>query len=101
MGCSFPRDADGLAAGGIRLPQVEVPVAALSGEPGPVDTLHLPLLGSTIAFAPERLAELYPSAEAYLASYEAATDVAIAAGFALADDRAEILADAHPEVIPT
>ena len=43
----------------------------------------------------------YPTVEGYLAAYEAATDASIAAGFALADDRDEILADAHPEVIPT
>jgi hypothetical protein len=98
---SFPRDPDGLARGGIRLPQVEVPVRALSGEPGPVDSLMCQLLGSTHAFAPERLAELYPSAEVYLSAYEAATDAAIAAGFALPEDRAEILADAHPELLPS
>jgi hypothetical protein len=100
-GARFPRDVDGLARGGIRLPQIEVPVAALSGDPGPVDTLMCQLLGQTVAFTPERLAELYPSVEQYLAAYEAATDTAIADGFALADDRAEILADAHPSVIPT
>jgi hypothetical protein len=100
-GASFPRDADGLAAGGIRLPQVEVPVAALTGEPGPVATLMCALLGSTLAFPPQRLAELYPSAEGYLRAYEAATDASIAAGFALPEDRTEILADAHPEVIPS
>jgi len=100
-GARFPRDTDGVARGGIRLPQVEVPVAALSGDPGPVDTLMCQLLGQTLAFTPERLTELYPTVEGYLAAYEATTDASIAAGFALADDRAEILADAHPEVIPT
>jgi hypothetical protein len=100
-GARFPRDPDGLARGGIRLPQVEVPVAALSGDPGPVDTLMCQLLGQTLAFPTERLAELYPTVDGYLAAYEAATDASIAAGFALADDRDEILADAHPEVIPT
>ncbi len=100
-GARFPRDPDGMARGGIRLPQVEVPVAALSGDPGPVDTLMCQLLGQTLAFPAERLAELYPTVEGYLAAYEAATDASIAAGFALAADRDEILADAHPEVIPT
>jgi hypothetical protein len=99
-GARFPRDPDGLARGGIRLPQIEVPVAALSGEPGPVDTLMCQLLGQTVAFTPERLAQLYPTVEAYLSAYEAATDAAIAAGFALAEDRDEILADAHPDLIP-
>ncbi len=99
-GASFPRDADGIALGGIRLPQVSVPTSALSGEPGPVDTLMCQLLGSTHAFTAERLAELYPSRDEYLRRYTEATDAAIAAGFALAEDRDEILADAHPELLP-
>jgi hypothetical protein len=95
------RDADGNALGGIRFPQVEVPVATLSGEPGPVDTLMCQLVGQTHALAAERLGERYPSAEAYLAAYEAATDAVIAAGFAIPEDRDEILADARPDLIPT
>ena len=47
----------------------------------------------------ERLAELHPSADAYLDAYEAATDAAIDAGFALEDDREQILADADPAAV--
>ncbi len=99
-GAVIRRDADGIALGGIRLPQVEVPVATLSGEPGRTDSLMCRLLGSTVAFTPERLAERYASRAAYLAEYRAAADRAIAEGFALEDDRHEIVADARPEVVP-
>ena len=69
------RDADGNALGGLRLPQIEVPVATLSGEPGPAGGADLPAARvTTVPFTRERLAELYPSAEAYLAAYTAATD---------------------------
>jgi hypothetical protein len=97
---AFVRDADGLAVGGVRLPQVDVPVAALSGEPGPSDSLMCQLLGSTAALPPGRLRELYPTEADYLARYAEAADRAVAAGFALAEDRDELLADARPERIP-
>lgn len=97
---AFRRDEDGIVLGGIRLPQVEVPVATLSGDEGPAGGVICLLMGSTIPFAPERLAARYPSRDDYLAAYESATDEAIAAGFALQDDRQAILDDAEPSVIP-
>jgi hypothetical protein len=93
------RDADGIALGGIRLPQVTVPVATLSGEKGPSDSTICLLLGSTVPFSGERLTQLYPSADAYLAAYTAATDTSIAAGFALPEDRQQIVDDADPAAI--
>lgn len=93
------RDADGNALGGVRLPQVEVPVATLSGEPGPAGGTICMLLGTTVPFSAARLAELYPSADAYRQAYEQATDAAIAAGFALEADRQQILDDADPAAV--
>lgn len=93
------RDADGNALGGVRLPQVAVPVATLSGEKGPTGGVICMLLGTTVPFTPERLAQLYPSAEAYLTAYTAATDDAVTAGIALPEDRQQILDDADPAAI--
>jgi hypothetical protein len=93
------RDADGNAVGGIRLPQVTVPVATLTGEPGPTGGTICLLLGQTVPFTPARLAQLYPSADAYLAAYTTATDEIIASGFVVADDRAQVLADADPTAL--
>lgn len=93
------RDADGNALGGVRLPQVEVPVAALTGEPGPTGGTICLLLGTTLPFPPERLAARYPSVEEYQRAYEEATDAAIGAGFALGADRQQILDDADPAAV--
>ena len=54
------RDADGNALGGMRLAQIEVPVATLSGEKGPTGGGDLHALGTTVPFTSEQLAQLYP-----------------------------------------
>jgi hypothetical protein len=96
----FVRDANGNALGGVRTPQVDVPVATLSGEPGGSPSIICLLLGSTTPLDPGRLAQLYPSVDAYLAAYAEAADAAIDAGFVLEEDRDALLADADPSVIP-
>jgi hypothetical protein len=93
------RNADGIAQGGIRTPPVDVPVAALSGAPGPSPSTICLLLGSTNPFPAERLAELYPSRAVYRQRYERAADAAIKAGFVLRADRAALLAFADPSPI--
>lgn len=57
------------------------------------------LFGSTAPTPAERLAELYPSAGAYLDQFEAATDAAIDAGFILVEERIAAWADAQPDRI--
>jgi hypothetical protein len=90
------RDADGIALGGIRTPPVDVPVAALSGAPGPDPSTICLLLGSSAPFSDARIAELYPSRDVYVQKYEASTDATIKAGFALRADREALLAFAEP-----
>ena len=98
-GPAYRRDADGIVVGGIRTPLVDVPVATLSSETYPDPTIICLLLGSTKPLSTVRLAELYPSAQDYVARFEASTDEAIAAGFVLAEDREPLLATAQPEAI--
>jgi hypothetical protein len=93
------RDADGIARGGIRTPPVDVPVAALTGVPGPKASTICLLLGSTRPLSSERLRELYASRSDYLQRYEQAADAAIAAGFVLADDRDALMAFARPDAV--
>ena len=95
------RNADGIAQGGIRTPPVDVPVATLSGAPGPNPSTICLLLGSTKPFTAARLAQLYPSRADYLKRYQADLDATVKAGFALAQDRAALLAFAQPAQIPT
>ena len=94
------RDEDGIALGGIRTPQVDVPVAVLSGVAGPNPALLCILLGSTIPLSDERLGELYASKADYETRYRAATDAVITAGFVLEDERGALLDAADPSVIP-
>ena len=74
------RDEFGNARGGIRLPQLEVPTATLSGEPGGGPGF-CSLFGFTAAFDAAQLASLYPSQRDYLAKFDKATDKAVEEGF--------------------
>ena len=58
------------------------------------------LFGRTVPFDEAQLVELYPGGEAeYLERFAASLDAAIAAGFLLEEDRAEIL-DVQPASYP-
>lgn len=96
----YVRDEHGIAVGGIRTPQVDVPVDVLSGIPAPQGSVACLLAGTTTPIPDEELAEMYEGADDYTARYAEATDSAIEAGFVLEADRDEMLADAHPERIP-
>lgn len=86
------RDELGIVKGGIRTPWVDVPVAVLSGQ-GHQGDLFAAMFGATRALDEEQLARLYPGGrEEYLESFEKSADDAVAAGFLLVEDRAEILA---------
>jgi Alpha/beta hydrolase domain len=95
------RDADGIALGGIRTPPVDVPVDVLSGVPGPNPSVICLLLGSTKPLDAQRLAQLYPSRQAYVARYDADAAKTIREGWVLAADKAALLAMADPSAIPT
>jgi hypothetical protein len=101
VGECFETDANGNVLGGVRTPVVDAPVEVLSGRTVPDASRICQLFGSTTPLAPGRLAELYDGPDTYLAAYELATDAAIEAGFVLAEDRAEILAEARPELVLT
>lgn len=96
---AYELDANGNAKGGIRTPQVDVPVDVLSGLPSPGASVACILAGSTTPIPSAKLAELYPSRADYLTRYTKATDAAIKAGFVLPADRKTMLADAQPDRI--
>lgn len=102
-------DADGNETGGLRLPELAVPLAthtgwnfrsAAAGAPGEL----FPLLGAWIPFAATRadrtargdprpsIAERYPSRAAFLERYRAATDALVRQGYLLAEDADRIVA---------
>ncbi|NMN97063.1 hypothetical protein FGL95_18645 [Nocardiaceae bacterium YC2-7] len=95
----FALDDNGNVVGGVRTPAVDAPTTILSGAPAPGASPICALFGTTTPLPEARLRALYASAAAYLARYRAAVDAAIAAGFVLADDRAELLAEAQPDLV--
>ncbi len=99
VGRSFVLDAAGNARGGVRTPVVDAPVELLRGDTEPGASYLCQLFGSTLPMAPEALRERYEDRAAYLAAYARATDAALAAGFVLPEDRAEVLAEARPELV--
>lgn len=96
---AFTLDELGIVEDGIRTPAVDAPVDVLSGAAPEGSTILCVLMGRTTPIPADRLAQMYPSGDDYLAAYEAATDEMIDAGFALPEDREEIVAEADPSRI--
>ena len=94
------RDDFGNAVGGVRTPDVDVPVAALSGDPLPDAGALCALFGSTTPFDGATLTRLYGSRQGYLAAYERRLDEVIGEGFLLGADRDAILARAEGVAFP-
>lgn len=84
-GDGIVRDAHGIALGGIRLPEVDVPIATYQGtntQPG------LGWLGGSMnPFGPATLHAAYPTRQDYLGSYERSARAASRAGVLLPRDR--------------
>lgn len=96
---AYELDDVGNVLGGVRTPCVDVPAERLSGLAAPGANRACMLFGQTLPIPAAALRARYRSVDDYLVRYELATDDAIAAGFVLAEDRAEVLADARTEVI--
>jgi hypothetical protein len=92
------RDGHGIALGGIRLPDVAVPLATLTSDSG------IPGLGSLSGarydFDAATLGELYASRDAYLAEYDAAIEDGVRAGFVLDEDAAGLRQTARERPLP-
>ena len=77
-------DANGVAIGGIRTPQVDVPIAAFTGEqPG---SLICRLFGTTTVFSDAQLAALYPTHKAFVSAYNKSLRASVKAGWILKPD---------------
>ncbi len=86
------RDDLGIVRGGIRTPWVEAPSAVLSGD-SPGGGGFAFLFGKTMPLDAATLARLYPGgADEHRARFDAATDVAVRAGFLLNLDADDIRA---------
>jgi hypothetical protein len=82
---TIDRDARGNALGGIRTPQVDAPIAALSGL-GQSGASFCGLFGTTEAFDAATLATLYPSHARYVTAVGKSAKRAVHVGFLIAVD---------------
>ena len=83
------RDHLGIAVGGVRLPDVDVPTACHRGV---ATDGTLVLTGSTTDFSEEMLRALYPTGEEYRTRYTQAAAAAVAAGVLLPADADRMVA---------
>jgi hypothetical protein len=88
------RDEHGLAVGGIRLPQVEVPLATNSAIPRGEGIFAL-LGGSCEPFPAEQVRALYGDRTAFLARFETAAQRAVQAKVLLPRDVPKLVEEAH------
>jgi hypothetical protein len=81
---TIARDANGNAIGGIRTPQVDVPIATFTGlQSGSILCL---LFGTTTPFDAAKLASIYPTHRAFVFSYRKAVNQAVKSGHILQPD---------------
>ena len=76
--CSFKRNSDGNALGGVRLPEHEVSLTRNIG--CIVESGAATLMGITTPLPSDVIAERYPTSDAYLTAFRTAADAAVAAG---------------------
>ena len=75
---TITRDANGNALGGVRVPEIAVPIARHVG--AREESGDAGLMGKWFPFDPEELRRRYGSIDGYLGAYEAAARAAIKAG---------------------
>lgn len=93
-------DDAGIALGGIRTPQVDVPVATLSGSGQPPNGF-CGLFGVTVPFDAAELSARYPSHDAFVTAWDDAVDAAVASGAILEADADNLKAAAGQSSIGT
>lgn len=99
-------DDHGNALGGVRLPDIDVPIATYgldNGSSDPTDiigALACGLGGETIPFTAAQLEQLYPTHDDYVTKYKAAADAALAGGYLLQADYDEAVMQARDASIP-
>jgi hypothetical protein len=95
---AFSLDRYGNVRRGIRTPQLDVPIATLSGL-GQTGGTFCGLFGTTVPFDATKLATLYRSHAKYVAAVQRATRKAVRAGYILPDDGTAIIAAGETSTI--
>lgn len=100
------KDANGNAMGGLRLPEIDVPIAKYghanftTGALAFLDLFACVAGGNTNYFTPAKLHSLYPTHEAYVSQYKAAADASLAKGYIRPVDHANALKRAQAAAVP-
>lgn len=88
-GDAFVVDEDGNAVGGIRTPQLDAPIATLSGL-GQAGDSFCALFGTTAPLSTDRLGELYPDHDTFVDRWNESLDAAVDAGVVLDADAQQL-----------
>ena len=97
----IPRDANGLAFGGIRQAAIQAPTATNRGDQPGITPGCSNLYGQHIPSSDAKLQQLYPTHLAYFMAVKQAVAQNMAQGFILADDAKEILGYAFNSAVGT
>jgi hypothetical protein len=106
LGGQQQKDERGNPLGGIRLPDMQVPIATYTSSNSggdPTDFMSLSVCslgGSVIPFTEQQLLQLYPTHQDYVDKYTKAADKAIADGYLLYVDRKDAVDKAKSAPIP-
>jgi hypothetical protein len=92
------RDEHGIGCGGIRLPQIEAPIATNRANPSSPDRMTR-LGGSCVPFAPDKLRKLYGDSEGYLHRFAEAARMAASRGVILPRDVEPLIGEARSAVL--
>lgn len=93
-------DEHGNTLGGVRTPDVDVPIATLSGLPAASGDFICFLFGFTTPFTPDKLLELYPTHDDYVAKVMSSAREARDARLILEEEEEAIVAEARAAAVP-
>jgi hypothetical protein len=96
------KDEHGNALGGVRSPDVDVPIRTLSGDPAASNSgsFWCFLFGSTTPFTPDELMTLYPTHDEYVEKVKEAASEVRAGGFLLEPEEKSFVAEAEKAAVP-
>jgi Alpha/beta hydrolase domain len=105
-GGSLALDSHGNVLGGVRIQDIDVPIATYdlnnssSDQTNFIGSLACNLGGETVPFSAADLMMLYPTHDDYVKQYTAAADKALAAGYELQADHDDAIMQAQAAAIP-
>jgi hypothetical protein len=105
-GGSLALDADGNVLGGLRIQDIELPIATYDLNNSPTDPTNFiggmacTLGGETVPFTTAHLMQLYATHDDYVTKYTAAADTALANGYILQADHDDAITQAKAAAIP-